>query len=226
MRHHSLPLTMTPEALADYIRSNRIETQNHVEKIKLNDEEKRDLAMKSSSASRQIRKLEILLKEISTLIKKGTPWNTELGTDGDHVPVPITIPPTAGIDVLKSNREYADNQIEKGYREEITAIYFLPWPEFEKILAVDIEGNQWTEYTRDMNSAEIRQYGKPILSAAEDVKDILEKSGLEVEKVKGNTVKIAKKKKSLLADNPLVNEPKEDEDNDSDIPKEEDKIDY
>jgi hypothetical protein len=203
MRHESLPMTMTPEQLADYIRSNRIATKNHIEKIYLTEEEKRDLAVKSSLASRAILRLE----NLSKLIKKGTPWDTNLGKDGDHQPVDITIPPTAGIDVLKSNRQYADDQIEKGFREEVTAIYFLPWPEYEKIVAVCIEGKEWSTYSRDMNAQEKRQHGKPILSAAQSVKELLEDNGISVERVDGKEVsfkvdesKKNKRKKNLLED--------------------------
>lgn len=194
MIHHSLPQTFTPEQLADYIRTNRIATQNHVEKFPLTEEEKRDLAVKSSLASRQILKLETLLKMVSTLIKKGTPWNTDLGKDGDNIPVDIVIPPTGGIDKLKSNREYADGQIEKGYREEVTPIYFLPWPEYEKIVACDIEGKEWTKYSRKMTNSEIQQHGKPILSASTEVKEFLEKSGVEIERVDGKQVTLKQKK--------------------------------
>lgn len=222
MRHESLPMAMTPEQLADYIRTNRIETKNHVEKFPLTDEEKRDLAVKSSNASRAILKLEILLKELSRLIKKGTPWNTDLGANGDHVPVPITIPPTAGIDVLKSNREYADNQIEKGYREDITPIYFVPWPEYEKIVAVDIEGHEWSTYSRAMTPQEVKQHGKPILSASVELRDVLEEQGIEVERVEGKTVhlkKTGKGKKSEIDKQPPLDEAEKEElSSDSDDP--------
>jgi hypothetical protein len=219
MRHHSLPQTMTPEQLADYIQSNRIETKNHVEKFPLTEEEKRDLAVKSSLASRAILRLENLLKEVSKLIKKGTPWNTDLGTDGDHVPVPITIPPTAGIDVLKSNRQYADDQIEKGYREDVTPIYFVPWPEYEKILAVCIEGKEWSQYSRDMTPQEVKQHGKPILSASTELRDVLENAGIEIEKVDGKTVhmKASKRNKNAIDKQPpLSSDEKEEIEGDED----------
>ncbi len=205
-RHESLPMAMTPEQLADYIRTNRIETKNHVEKILLTEEEKRDLAVKSSLASRAILRLETLAKEVSKLIKKGTPWNTDLGTNGDHVPVPITIPPTAGIDVLKANRQYADDQIEKGYREDITPIYFVPWPEYEKIVAVDIEGNEWSNYSRKMTTQEVKQHGKPILSASTELRDVLEDQGIEIDRVEGKTVHLKKKNKNAIDKQPPLDE--------------------
>lgn len=193
MIHSSLPQTMTKETLADYIRSNRVETKNHVEKFLLTEEEKFDLAMKSSIASRAIKRLEDLKKYVTDLIKKGTPMDLWIDQKRDHAPVDIVIPPTVGIDTLEANREYADNQIEKGYREEITAIYFIPWPEQEKMIGVDIEGKEWSNYTRAMTKDEIKQHGKPILRATEEIKEIMESQGLEIEKVDGKEVKLRKK---------------------------------
>lgn len=209
MRHHSLPMTMTPEQLADYIRSNRVDTVNHVEKINLTDGEKAKLAMESSLASRAIVRLENLLKEFTTIIKKGTPWDMNVGEDGDHRPITFTIPPSKGLEKLKANRLFADDQIEKGYREEITPIYFIPYPEFDKMVAVDIEGNEWSNYSRYMSKDEIRQHGKPILSASQQLREGLAEAGITIEKVDGNTVhmtadpskkKNKKKEKDLLSD--------------------------
>lgn len=180
MRHHSLPYTMTPEQLADYIRSNRVDTVNHVEKINLTDGEKAKLAMESSLASRAIVRLENLLKEFTTIIKKGTPWDMNVGEDGDHRPITFTIPPSKGLEKLKANRLFADDQIEKGYREEITPIYFLPYPEYEKMIAVDIEGNEWSNYSRQMSKDEVRQHGKPILSAGQQFRESLAEDGMHI----------------------------------------------
>lgn len=180
MRHHSLPMTMTPEQLADYIRSNRVDTVNHVEKINLTDGEKAKLAMESSLASRAIVRLENLLKEFTTIIKKGTPWDMNVGEDGDHRPITFTIPPSKGLEKLKANRLFADDQIEKGYREEITPIYFIPYPEYEKMVAVDIEGNEWSNYSRQMSKDEVRQHGKPILSAGQQFRESLAEDGMHI----------------------------------------------
>jgi hypothetical protein len=200
MRHESLPFSMTPEQLADYIRSNRIDSVNHVEKFPLSENEKKELALKSSNAGQAILRLESQQKYVTKLIKKGTPWDTNRGEDGDHRPIDITIPPTAGLDVLKSNRQYADEQIEKGYREEVTCIYFLPWPEYEKMIGLDIEGTEWSKYSRQMTKEEIRQHGKPILRAAEELVQGLDDAGIEIEKVDGNQVHLKKKKKRDLLD--------------------------
>lgn len=180
MRHHSLPMTMTPEQLADYIRSNRVDTFNHVEKIPLTEGEINNLAMESSLASRAITRLTNLKKEFEAMIKKGTPWDSNVGTDGDHRPITFTIPPTKGIEKLEANRSFADDQIEKGYREDITTIYLLPYPEFDKMIALDIEGNEWSNYSRHMSQDEIRQHGKPILSAGQQLREGLAESGMHI----------------------------------------------
>lgn len=223
MRHESLPLSMTNEQLADYIQSNKINTQNHVEKFPLTEEERHTLALKSSNASRQIVRLENLLKDVRTMIMKGTPWDWNIGKNGDNAPYDFTIPPTAGINTLKANRLHVDGQLEKGYREEVTTIYFLPWPEFERIIAVDITGNEWTTYSRPMTASEIKQHGKPILSASQDVKEIMEKSGLEVETVQGKTVGIRKKKDTAISKQPPLSEDEREELKKEEPPVDEDK---
>lgn len=189
MRHDSLPQTMTPENLADYIRTNKVDIVNHVEKILLTEEEIKQLAMDSSLASRQIDKLEEVKKYFDLNLKKGTPWNS---ATSDHNPLSVTIPPTKGIDKLKENRKFADDRIRDGYKEEVTPVYFLPWPERERILAVDIEGNEWSTYSRAMSLDEIKQHGKPVLkSIGQKFRDDLAKSGMRVEGVEGDTLVIS-----------------------------------
>lgn len=163
MAHPALPQTMTKEALGDWIHTNRVDTKNHVQQIPLTEEEIINLQRESSLASRAIDKLEDLEKQFREIIKKGTHFDT---VTGQHKPMTFTIPPTKGSDTLKKNRKFADDQLEKGYREEITTLYMIPWPEQEKLVAVDIEGSEWRTYSRDMSEDEIRQYGKPILKVS------------------------------------------------------------
>jgi len=164
--HECLPQTMTPSNLADFIRSNKVDQINHVEKIPLTAEEIAQYEKDSSLASRAIDKLKDTEDYIKRLIKKGTPFDRNLGPEGSHRPVDVTIPPTKGIETLEANRKYADQQIEKGFKEDITAIYFIPWPEYEKMVAVSIEGVEWSKYSRGMSQDEIMQHGKPILKAS------------------------------------------------------------
>lgn len=191
-RHDCLPQTMTPENLADWIKSNKVEVVNHIEKFPLTEEEIAEFQRSSSVASRQIDKLKDTKKYFTTLVDKGTPYSISID---DHTPVSVTIPPTKGIKVLEANRKYADDQIEKGYKEEITTIYLIPWPEYEKMVAVDIEGYEWQKYSRTMSKDEVRQHGKPILSASTEIRDVLEEQGIEIERVEGKEVKLTKKDK-------------------------------
>jgi len=168
MRHYSLPLTMTPEQLADYIRTNRVDTHNHVEKIDLTPEEIATLEHDSSLASRAIDKLTDVKKSFEFFLKKGTWYDN---ATEQHKPQIITIPPSKGIEKLQANREFADKQIVQGYREEVTTLYLLPYPEHEKMIMVDIEGKEWSQYSRQMSIDEIKQHGKPILKAANPFHD-------------------------------------------------------
>lgn len=162
MRHHSLPSTMSPEQLADYIRTNRVDTYNHVEKIPLTEEEIQQLEHDSSLASRAIDKLTETKKKFEYFLKKGTDWDN---ATSQHKPQVITIPPSKGIEKLQANREFADKQIVQGYREEVTSLYLLPYPEAEEMIMVDIEGQKWSQYSRPMSPDEIKQHGRPILKA-------------------------------------------------------------
>lgn len=143
MIHPTLPQTYTPENLAVWIKQNALETKNHVEEIDLTEEEIKDLEHRSSAASRALDKLKAQLKSIQEIFKKGTPE-----------PYELTIYPTKGTDVLEANRKFADEQIEKGFREETTVLYAIPWPEKKRVVYVDIEGNEWEQYERDMTKDE------------------------------------------------------------------------
>lgn len=165
MRHEALPQTMTVEQLGDWINTNRIDTLNHTEKIQLTPTEIAELEKSSSLASRAIIKLQDIKKQFDRFLKKGTPFNQERQ---DHEPVNITITPTKGLEALESNREFAERQLALGYREDITAIFFIPWPEYSKVLAFDVEGHEWSTYSRKMTSDEAKQHGRPILEASRE----------------------------------------------------------
>lgn len=206
MRHSSLPQNMTAERLGQHIDMNKVDTKHHIDKINYTEEEIREFEHQSSSASRAIDKLEVVMGEVKELIKKGTEW------DHKHEvfrPVNVTIPASKGTDALRKNRAFADAQIERGYREDVTKLFILPDPESLKMICVDITGEEWPQYSRDMDKNEVRQYGKPLL-VGDSAK------GLEV-KMEGRTERgqtILKVEKtdttSLLPELDLKDEPKED----------------
>ena len=76
------------------------------------------------------------------------------------------------------------------------------------MIAVDIEGNEWTNYSRQMSKDEVRQHGKPILSAGQQLREGLAEAGMSISGVDDDgTVNIVvgdkpkkKSKRDLLSD--------------------------
>ncbi len=188
MRHEICPSTMTIESLKDWIRTNKVDSTNHMEKIPLTTDEINELQRESSMASRASDKLKGTLKYFTELIKKGTPWDS---ANEMHRPISVTIPPSKGLEKLEANRKFADLQLENGFREEVTPIFFIPWPEFEKMVAMDIEGNEWSAYSRDMTKDEVAQHGRPVLQASRQLREDLAESGIKIDKVEGRTVHLS-----------------------------------
>ncbi len=162
MRHHSLPQASTPEQLAEWIQLNKVDTYDHTEKIPFTEEEIQAFEHQSSLASRSIDKLTAVEKYFKELIKKGTHFNQEREV---YEPANVTIPPTKGKDALTANREFADKQVELGYKLDITNLYLIPNPEEGTMVMVDIEGNEWPDYSRNMTNDEISQF-KPLLQGS------------------------------------------------------------
>src|SRR5690606_8032962 len=71
----------------------------------------------------------------------------------------FTIPPTKGTKVLIKNIEHYSQMLDKGYKEEPTSIYVIPNPEEKMMVAVDIEGQEWGEYSRAMTDELVQKYG-------------------------------------------------------------------
>ena len=164
MKHQALPQTMTPEALAEWIKNNHDgDIVNHIEKTELDEQMVKELEHKSSLASRAIDRLEAVKKEFMDILTNGTPNEEE--------PFDVTIPPTKGLKILKANREFADKQLENGYSEETIPLYMIPYPEESQMLAFDIEGNEWPEYTKDMTDDQVNKH-KPMLKKSKKQKEV------------------------------------------------------
>lgn len=206
MRHEICPATMTNEQLADWIQTNKTEIKNHIEKFPLTPEEINEFQKSSSLASRAIDKLKDTLKYFQEYIKNGTPYDS---ATENFRPVTVTIPPSQGVKVLEANRKFADRQLESGYREEITPVYMLPWPEKKRMVALDIVGEEWSKYSRQMTDDEVRQHGRPILEATQEVRDVLAENNIEIEKIDGKQVRMRKKGK--LDDMPALSDAEKDE---------------
>lgn len=168
--HRCLPGSKTPEALAKFISEQQKEVKTHIRKIPFTPEEVSDYEHRSSAASRSIDRLEVIKDQFMTKLKKGTdidPNNPE-----QFLPFDLTIPPTKGIDALKANRQFADDAIERGYNEETTEIFMIPYPEEEMMVAVTIEGFEAPKYTRKMTSDENALYGKLFVKEGEELRQL------------------------------------------------------
>jgi hypothetical protein len=152
MIHPSIPQTLTPENLAAWIEKNHDRKFQHVEKTELTDETVRELEHKSSLASRAIDRLNEVKKQFMETLKNGTPEEDK--------PEDVTIPPTKGLKVLTANREWADKQLEQGYSEDVIDIYMVPDPENSRMVALDIEGKEWEQFSVDMTEEDHKKYGK------------------------------------------------------------------
>jgi hypothetical protein len=169
MRHACVPQSSTPEQLAGWIKENQIDLIVHEEKVQLDDDTTQELEKKSALASRAIMRLEECKKEFMEYIKKGTPVNVPENSlmDPQHQPVPITIPPTKGLNELKKNLEFANKQLEEGYEIISTQVYMIPYPEASIVVGVTITGEEFEYeggrvYTRDMSDKEVERI-KPLL---------------------------------------------------------------
>jgi len=111
-------------------------------------------------------------KEYLDVLKNGTP-----GDDEERQPWDTTIPPTKGLKALKANRAFADKQLVQGHAEESITLYMIPWKEMNIMVAVDIEGFEWPQYTKPMSQDEIDSYvpvvkvGKKKKEKPEQIKD-------------------------------------------------------
>jgi hypothetical protein len=165
-RHLVLPQKgMTPEELGAWIVDNNIETRIHEEKIDYTTEEIAAFEHDSAAASIAERKLVDLLASFKEPL-----------TEGCQEEKKFTIEPTKGTKVIKANREYADKQIEKGYRMDLTTLYGLPYPTTKKIIFVDIEGNHWQQYDYKMNPFQLEKYTSPLFETDDEKEFDLKKA--------------------------------------------------
>jgi len=153
--HLCCPQTLTPENLGQWIEQNSKHSFEHNEKIPLTDLDIQEFEHKSSAASRALDRLKLVEDNFKHYMKRGTPVEV-----GIVQPIDITIPPTAGTDVLKANREHADKILEQGYQVEITKLYTIPYPEESTMVVVTIEGQEWPMYTKPMGKDQKAMYGE------------------------------------------------------------------
>lgn len=160
MPHKCLPKGKTPEQLAQIIKDYSAEDPiQHTEKIPLSPERIQELEHKSSAASRALDQLNKVKETFMNFLKNGTTVNPNSDAKApEFMPETVTIPPTKGIKILTANREYADALISDGCETIVTPVYLIPWADQSKMVAVDIEGNEFEGYTRDMTAEEQERF--------------------------------------------------------------------
>lgn len=141
-----LPPTMTPENLAVWIKDNSLTEIMHTDVHDYTEEEIEKFEHNATKYGISIKKLEQQKKDINDLIKKGTGK------------IDITLEETEGIDSLKKKRDALLDNVDRGFREDVTTLYQIPVPEEEQMMFFDIEGNVYEEHTKDMTSKEKEQY--------------------------------------------------------------------
>lgn len=171
MKHHSIPATLTPENLAQWIDQNKVEQVTHKQETPLSEEEIAEHEHKSALASRQILILEELKKRFVDTLKNGT--LVGLNEDGTErfEPKDFTVPPTHGLKILEARVAYHSAMLEAGVKIEEIIIYLLPVPESSMIVGVDIEGVEWEQYSRLMTAEEVNKFGRLFRDADEDIND-------------------------------------------------------
>lgn len=188
--HRACPSTYTPERLAVWIKENQKSIRTHVDKIPLTPEEVSDLEHKSSLASRAIDRLEEVMDEFKAYIQGGTPYDGE-----KYLPKDITIPPSKGMKELKANRAHSDSILVKGYNEEITEIYIVPFPDESTMVAMDITGCEWPDYTKAMTESEEELYGRLFVKDKDGNMQQIENADMRVDRDGTAKIKVPKKEK-------------------------------
>lgn len=161
MRHESLPNTLTTESLAQWITDNAKDEINHVDKVDLDPEKVREYEHKLANSTAAKLRLEELKKEFNECLKKGTGVSGFSEESGEpiHDPQNFIVPPTKGLDALNANIRFYSDLLERGFEENHTMIYIIPYPEKKRMVGVDIEGNEWEQYSKDMTPAEVSSFG-------------------------------------------------------------------
>jgi hypothetical protein len=152
--HAALPQTMTVESLAQWITENRKDTIVAKATKIITDEERSEYEHISSDCSQKLDELEEIKKEFTDKLTNGT-YDPEVDDENGKI---ITIPATVGTKKLTEERKRVDKLLRDGHTVEKTTLYMIPWPEEKRMIAFDVEGQEWEEFSRVMREDEINQY--------------------------------------------------------------------
>lgn len=145
--HPSLPPGLTQSQLELWLQNNSVERFTHEKKDFFEPEEIQAFEHESSVAGREWNRLTDMLKEASTLVKKGT-----------EEAVTFTIPVTKGTKMLETVRRENDDFIESGYNVQKVEIYGVPNMDTHFMEYFDAHGNEITERKRTLSPKEKNEY--------------------------------------------------------------------
>lgn len=152
--HPALPTSLTIENLAAWLTETRIDTQKAKVTTVISREERSEYEHISSECSQKMDILNEIKEKFNDHLNNGT-YDPEVDEENGAV---HTIPATVGIKKLKAERERVDKICRDGHTIEETILYMIPWPEEKRIIAFDILGQEFEDYSRDMREDEITKY--------------------------------------------------------------------
>lgn len=147
MKHSSLPQSLTPELLGEWLVQNHKEKFTEEKRIYYTEEELNEFKNKAVSAGIEINNLGSLKAKVSKLLDNGSE---------DYIQIDIL--KTKGIKVLRRNREACEMEVERGYRVEEIKIYGIPNQETRMMDFFDIEGTEIPERARPLSAKEMLDY--------------------------------------------------------------------
>lgn len=152
--HKSLPQELTLSELFEWLKRNSIEDFMDEIKNYFKPEEIAEFEHESSAAGRERNRIEAILKEVTTLIKKGNQ-----DKDGEEAQtISIDIPVTIGMDLLDKQRRQNDDFVEKGYEIEEKRVYGIVNEADETVEYFTEEGVIVADRTRNLTPKEKMKY--------------------------------------------------------------------
>jgi hypothetical protein len=145
--HPSLPKTLTPELLADWLKAHAKEEFSDEQKHYYSPEELSEFKDNAVKAGIEINKLGALKGLVDGLIGKGC-------EEHQYFEIPVT----PGIDALKKTRHRNETCVETGYELNKVRIFGIPNQETKNMDYFDIEGNEITDRCRPLSTKEIREW--------------------------------------------------------------------
>lgn len=147
MKHPSLPKSITPEVLGQWLVQNAKEKYTEERKHYYTEEEIQEFKDKAVKSGIDLNKLGRIKKKVIKLIEGGSIEHKV-----------IDFPVTEGSKSLKAQREYCEQEVERGYRVEDITIYGIPNQDTCTMDFFDIEGNEIPERCRPLSAKETREY--------------------------------------------------------------------